>query len=180
MKTNILKYLIIFSSFFVSIIISIYTFFSYVPKDNIPDVFPIQKKIKVIHPLPENENKLEIYNIISPEILKEKESLKSKLNNIAKKKEFKNKNGSLNNDKFYKLQLGSLRDLDNAIKAYKNITNKYKNFFKDESPIIEKIRFPKNGVFYRIKSYESFSKKEAQNICKILVLDNKKCLVIKK
>ena len=85
----------------------------------------------------------------------------------------------LNNDKNYKLQLGSLRDLDKAKKAYKNITRKYKDFFKNESAVIEKIKFPDNGVFYRIKSYESFSKKEAIKICKILILDNKKCLVIK-
>ena len=85
----------------------------------------------------------------------------------------------LNNNKYYKLQLGSLRDLDKAKEAYKNITIKYKDFFKNESPVIEKIDFPDNGVFYRIKSYESFSKKEASDICEILILDNKKCLVIK-
>ena len=59
MKTNILKYLIIFSSFFVSIIISIYTFFSYVPKDNIPDVFPIQKII--VDPSPKNSAAIKCY-----------------------------------------------------------------------------------------------------------------------
>ena len=175
MKSNLLKYTIIFFSFFISIIISTYTFFSYVPKVDIPDIFPVQKKIKVIHSIPENEKKLEIYNIISPESLKKKENFKSKPNiNEEEKKKI-----SLNNDKNYKLQLGSLRDLDKAKKAYKNITRKYKDFFKNESAVIEKINFPDNGVFYRIKSYESFSKKEAIKICKILILDNKKCLVIK-
>ena len=179
MKSNLLKYIIIFLSFFISIIISTYTFFSYVPKVDVPDIFPVQKKIKVIHSIPENENKLEIYNIISPENLKKNENFKSKLNITEEMKELERKKISLNNDKYYKLQLGSLRDLDKAKEAYKNITIKYKDFFKNESPVIEKINFPDNGVFYRIKSYESFSKKEASDICEILILDNKKCLVIK-
>ena len=179
MKSNLFKYIIIFFSFFISIIIITYTFFSYVPKVDVPDIFPVQKKIKVIHSIPENENKLEIYNIISPESPKKKEYFKSKLNITEEKKKFERKKQSLNNDKYYKLQLGSLRDLDKAKEAYKNITIKYKDFFKNESPVIEKINFPDNGVFYRIKSYESFSKKEASDICEILILDNKKCLVIK-
>ena len=91
MKSNLLKYIIIFFSFFISIIISTYTFFSYVPKVDVPDIFPVQKKIKVIHPIPENENKLEIYNIISPENLKNKENFKSKINLTEEMKELERK-----------------------------------------------------------------------------------------
>ena len=124
-------------------------------------------------------NNLEIYNIISPEITKKKENFKSELQNSKNKKESENNNELIDDKKNFKLQLGSLRSFENALKEYKKLTVKYQNFFKDESPIIEKIEFPDKGVFYRVKSYESFSKNEAQNICKTLILDNKKCLVIK-
>ncbi|MDC3091111.1 SPOR domain-containing protein [Rickettsiales bacterium] len=178
MKKNLFKYLILFFSFSTSIVISIYTFFSYVPKDNVPDIFPLDKEKKVIHLLPKNENKLEIYNIISPESLKKKDNI-SQIKSNEREEKLENDQKIQVIKENYKLQLGSLRDYENAKKEYKKLTIKYPNFFKAPSPMIEKIDFPDKGIFYRIKSSESFIKEEAQEICRVLTLDKKKCLVIK-
>ena len=134
--------------------------------------------MKVIHSLPQKENKLEIYNIISPEGSKKKNNIsQSKSNEQGNKLENNKKNQVVK--KSYKLQLGSLRDFENAKKEYNRLILRYPNYFKAYAPIIEKIDFPDKGIFYRIKSSESFTKEEALEICRDLTFDKKKCLVIR-
>ena len=172
MKKSLYKYIIIFSTFSFCIFITSYTFKTFVPKEVVPEIYPENKKNKIITALPSGEKKLEIYNIVSPnsEIKKE---INNEINEIIVNEGLKK--DSLN----FQLQLGSLKDRKKAKTLYQKIVNEFPEYFKVNTPIIEEVDIKNNGIFFRVKSFESFSRKQAYEICEILRLKKHGCIVTK-
>ena len=172
MKKNYYKYLIIFFTFSFSLLITLYTFKSYVPNKVVPEIHPENTKNKIITPLPSGEKKLEIYNIVNPNIENNEKAVK-------KNPESEIKENKADTSLRFKLQLGSLRDKSEANKTYKKIMNQFPELFKEKTPIIEEVSIKNNGTFFRIKTFDSFTNDKANKICKKLISRNQRCLVTK-
>ena len=172
MKNNLHKYIIIFFTFSSCIFLTLYTFKTFVPKEVIPEIYPENKENKIITTLPSGEKKLEIYNIVSPN-----SEIKKEINNEMKEETInvEIKKNSLN----FELQLGALKDRKKAKTLYQKIVSDFPEYFKVNTPIIEEVNIVDNGIFFRVKSFESFSRKQANEICQVLRLKKHGCIVTK-
>ena len=172
------KVLLIISSFsFLGVILFI-TFKLFLPVKDLPVIYPDNEKIFIEIDFKKNKKDLEIYNIIEPN------TQHNDSDNVSKKiipsiKENLSNQLTLDKNEF-RLQLGSVRNKSKTKQIYKNFKKKFPKYFLSEYPLIEKVVIKDKGTFYRIKSFESYSKEEAKKICKKLLSEKFDCLISKR
>lgn len=178
-----LKLFIIFISFIVSFLLVLYSYKIIVPENKIIVLEQETKELKKKILFPDEKKKPEIYEIVNLEdinkpidlnIQKNKGSTKIiESENIEKGKLISNVANT------YRVQIASLKDPEKIKVLYYDIKSKFPRYFKNHSPFIEKKILPNKGTFYRVQSFEKYSKKEAINICSLFILENLNCMIVK-
>ena len=182
MINNKIKISIIFTSFIISFLIIFYTYNIIVPEKTIVVLEQETKELKKKISYPEEKKKPEIYEIVNSEDINNPINLNSRKSEIigttTSDKQKKNKEIS-NSNKIYRVQIASLKDLEKTQDFYNNIKIKFPKYFKNSIPFIEQKKIPNKGTFYRVQSFELYSKNQAKIICSLFILEELNCIIVK-
>ena len=167
------KFLLTFLSYFLLGILIIVAFNAVVPEKEIKILRNEKPTLKTI------ENNLDSDENTVYEILEKKYDTDALERKIEISKNITLKDGKLNLEKGnYKLQFASFK---NQIKS-NEIANKIKKKFNENNYItrinVKKITIDVNNIFYRVVSNDSYSKKSAEKLCKI-ISEYFQCLIVK-
>ena len=128
---------------------------------------------KAVVGLKNKPEQLEIYNIIDDP------KKKSSYEIIPSKDKSKRKNIEKNSDNKYRVQIASIKNKEKINKIYKDYKLNFPEYFEEDFPNIEQVKIKNKGSFYRIKSFEKFSKQEAEKICLNLKKKKFDCIIVK-
>ena len=183
MINNKIKILIIFSSFLISFLIIFYTYKIIVPEKVIVVLEQETKELKKKISYPEEKKKPEIYEIVNSEDMKKSDNLKLKDEEVnahsTSLKDKKQKKEIFDTKEIYRVQFASLKDPEKIQKLYDNIKTKFPKYFKNNFPFVEQKKIQNKGTFYRVQSFEYYSKNEADIICGLFNLEKLNCIIVK-
>ena len=182
MINNKIKISIIFISFLISFLIIFYTYKIIVPEKTIVVLEQETKELKKKISYPEEKKKPEIYEIVNTEDINKSQNLNSSFSEVneitASKKQKKIKKISDSNEN-YRVQIASLKDPEKTQDFYNNIKIKFPKYFKNNIPFVEQKKIPNKGTFYRVQSFELYTKNQANSICSLFISEKLNCIIVK-